>query len=413
MKTEQSASATPRFGRSMAPEAVIERVSQSVRDKYPAARALVLAGSAARGEETVLPAAAGARWLSDLELLVVVPDEVNRVSQCDLLDYLASQISSRLERDGVSVDVELTPVYERYFSRMRPHIFAYELLVNGKQLFGDRDYLALLPKFHPWDIPDEDAWRLLSNRIVEWLALQLNAGHVPLEGQFYRVAKDYLDLVTALSLLCGRYAASYEGRRESGLSICEWMQKRVPSFPSRDFLYFVETAFEFKVCPDNPKFSWMQRSGGGDLRTAAARAGFGPMCEHLPRFLSMAWWAALSEIHEGSVQSREEALSALSQVYGWEGVVRGWGKMILRPEARAGGAFFGRVPYLAWLASPRSLLYVCAEQLLGAYGQEDARTLRWVRCHLPVLYGAKQEGWRSLAQQCVWNWERYLRRGYV
>ena len=70
----------------------------------------------------------------------------------------------------------------------------------GTALFGERDYLSLLPKMHPWDIPDEDAWRLLSNRMVEWLALQLNAGGEPVKAQFYRIAKQYLDLVTALSL---------------------------------------------------------------------------------------------------------------------------------------------------------------------------------------------------------------------
>jgi hypothetical protein len=392
---------------------VIEQVSRSVREQYPLARGLVLTGSAARGEESILPTVSGAQWLSDLELLVVVPDVVSRVSQCDLLDLLANQISARLQRDGTAVEVELTPVQKRYFSRMRPHIFAYELLTNGKQLFGDSDYLALLPKFHPWDIPDEDAWRLLSNRMVEWLALQLNAGSETVEAQFYRVVKQYLDLVTALSLFCGRYAASYEERRGSVLAICEWMQQRISSFPSRDFLQFVETAFEFKLCPENPKFLWLQRSGRGNLRTAAGQAGFGRMVEELPKLLLMAWWAALSEMHEGSVRSREEALTALIRVYGWEGIVRGWGKMILRPESRAGGAFFSRMPRLLWRGSPRSLLYVCTAQLLETHGKEDDKTLRWVRSHLPVHYGPKPAGWRSLAQQCLWNWERYLRRGYV
>jgi hypothetical protein len=392
---------------------VIGQVSRGVREQYPSALGLVLTGSTSRGEETLLPTADGCRWLSDLELLVVVPGDVNRVSEGDLLDLLASQISAQLQRDGVTVEVELTPVQEHYFSRMRPHIFGYELLMNGKQLFGEREYLSLLPKMHAWDIPDEDAWRLLSNRMVEWLALQVNAGSEAADAQFYRIAKQYLDLVTALSLFCGRYAPSYEGRRESVLAICEWMQQRISSFPSRDFMQFAETAFEFKVRPENAKFQWLQRTGVSKFRAAAGQAGFGPMIDGLPQLLSMAWWAALSEMQEGSVRSREGALSALVQVYGWEGLVRGWGKMILRPESHADGAFYSRVPRLLWLGSPRSLVYVCAAQLLEAHGKEDDNTLGWVRSRLPVLYGPKQADWRSLAQQCIWNWERHLRRGYV
>ncbi len=412
MKAIERTSVSARPG-TASPETVIERVGRSVREHYPLARGLVLTGSAARGEETILPTTSGSLWLSDLELLVVVPDEVERVAQCDLLDLVASRISAGLRRDGIAVEVELTPVQQRYFTRMRPHIFAYELLMNGRQLFGDRDYCALLPKFHPWDISDEDAWRLISNRIVEWLSLQLSSRTARTESQFYAVAKQYLDLVTALSLFCGRYAASYDGRRESVLTICEWMQHRISSFPSRDFMQFAETAFEFKVRPENRKFEWVLRPEAGEFDAAAAKAGFGPMVSELPRLLSMAWWAALAEMHEGVVRSREDALTALSQVYGWEGVVRGWGKLIVRPEGRAGGAFYSRMARLFWSGSPRSLVYACSAQLLASYGKQDTRALRWVRSHLPVLYGPKAVDWRSLAQQCVWNWERYLRRGYV
>ena len=44
----------------------IAEVARLVRGEYPAARALILTGSAARGEATLLRTPSGIRWLSDL-----------------------------------------------------------------------------------------------------------------------------------------------------------------------------------------------------------------------------------------------------------------------------------------------------------------------------------------------------------
>jgi len=394
-------------------EAALQRVSQLLRAQYPAALGLVVTGSAARGEATVLPSVGGDHWLSDIEMLVIVTDARKLVAERLALDDVARQIHSMLQQEGIIVEVELTPVHVRYFSRMRPHLFAHELRVRGRQLFGDADYLRLLPNSLPWDIPDEDAWRLLSNRMVEWLALQLTGPEEPLEAQFYSLTKQYLDLVTALSLFSGDYAASYEARRNAVGPVCEWFNRRVAGFPRQQFIHSVETALDFKLHPEHPKFRWLFRGGANDLRAAATAAGFGPFHDNLPTLLCTAWWETLSELSKADVENREDALAALKQLYGWKGRVRGWGKLVLRSETRSGGSIFRRLPWLAWRGSPRSLVYVCAEQLLETYGAEDAPTLRWVRSRLPVIYGRTSKDWRGLAQQCVWNWQRCLRRSYV
>jgi hypothetical protein len=400
-------------GRADQTAATMLRVSQLLREHYPAALGLVATGSAARGEATVLASVGGDNWLSDIEMLVVVADACKLPAERLALDAVAWSIHDALREEGVTVEVELTPVHASYFSRMRPHIFAHELRAHGLQLFGETDYLGLLPKSLPWDIPDEDAWRLLSNRMVEWLALQLAGPEEPLETQFYSLTKQYLDLVTALSLFSGDYAASYEARRKAVGPVCEWFDRRIAGFPKQQFIHGVETALEFKLHPAHPKFRWLFRGDTNDLRAAATAAGFGAFHDNLPTLLCTAWWETLSELSKADVENREDALAALEQLYGWKGAVRGWGKLVLRPETRSGGSIFARIPLLAWRGSPRSLVYVCAEQLLETYGAEDAPTLRWVRSRLPVIYGRGSRDWRNLAQQCVWNWQRCLRRSYV
>ncbi|HSW50281.1 MAG TPA: hypothetical protein VLH09_08915, partial [Bryobacteraceae bacterium] len=85
----------------------------------PQAKGLILTGSAARDEATVVEADGVIHWLSDLEFLVVLGDSADITAESAALDRLSEHLGRRLEEQGIRVAVELTPAPERYFSSIR------------------------------------------------------------------------------------------------------------------------------------------------------------------------------------------------------------------------------------------------------------------------------------------------------
>ena len=399
-------------GRSGVTETVDE-VARRVRSACPAARALILTGSTARGEATWLPAAGGARWLSDLECLAVVPDKAALAREGAALDELARRIGEDLARQGTLVAVELTATPERFFRSLRPQLFGYELRVHGRQLFGDRDYLGEIPAFTWKDIPREDAWRLLSNRMVEWLEFQWRRTAMPVDAQFYVLVKQYLDLVTSLSLVAGEYSDRYETRGAALGRLAEWIAPCMPAGAAERLEQGARLALEFKLRPAGEAFGWLAGGGPGDVREGLAAAGLSWFYDGLFGLLAAVWEWELEAIAGVRPEKGRAMRGALGRVYGWRRRARGWGKLMLRPDLRRGKSFWTRAARLFAAGAPRSLVYHCARMLLEAEADRDEGLLRQVKQSMPLLYDGPSNTWEDLAQQCVRNWKSYLRRSYV
>jgi hypothetical protein len=129
--------------------------------------------------------------------------------------------------------------------------------------------------------------------------------------------------------------------------------------------------------------------------------------------LASAWRWEICALSGRTVQTPEDALGALGQVYGWGHRLRGWARLVLRPHPHSGGARFFRVVRLFGLGTPRALVYVCAQQLLEQSSGREPEALVWVQRHLPVIQGKCGRDWEALAAQCVRNWQQYLRRAYA
>jgi hypothetical protein len=369
-----------------------------------------MTGSTARGEATVLTTAGESRWLSDAEFLVVLPGGCDVGRESALLKALAARIETELAGERVFLSVDLSPAPESSFPLLKPNLFTYELRTHGKQLYGERDYLCDIPAFGWKAIPKEDAWRLLSNRMVEWLALQDGQTALPLYAQFYALAKQYLDIVTSLSLLCGAYADRYQSRFLELERIGEWVSASVPGASADVLVRGTRLAMEFKLCPAGPQFAWL-RGTGADMRDAMAKAGLGWMYDGLFPLHGAVWeW----ELHTLSRAPSTGLHGAMARIYGWKYRLRGWGKLAIRPELRrGGGGFFCRAPRLFWRGAPRALVYSCARALLNAEEDRPEASLEYVRGHLPLLFEGPLATREDLIRQCVRNWERYLKRSYL
>jgi hypothetical protein len=191
-------------------------------------RSVVLTGSLARDEATWIEDGEYCKVLGDAEFLLVLESTAG-LSSASTIELMREEIENSLERRGIACRVGLSAVHPRYFKRLRPSIFAYELTKCGQVVWGDWDILALVPAFSAEDIPREDAWRLLANRMIELLevagaangtgARTLLPGTVPCNPIpvscspfFYCTLKLYLDMATSLLVFAGAYEPTYRGR---------------------------------------------------------------------------------------------------------------------------------------------------------------------------------------------------------
>jgi hypothetical protein len=200
-------------------EIVIQRVTKVCHSRFGSGlRALILTGSLARGEGSLQTEAGAAEAAGDAEFILILQDGVAEPASAEVA-VLTAEMEKECARAGIVCKVGLAIGDADILRQMRPHIFAYETKFRGRVVFGEEAILDLIPEFKPSDIPLEDAWRLLSNRMIELLEAFSEEGFSPrdLVGPTiqYRTIKLQLDMATSSLLFLGRYAPSYTERCES------------------------------------------------------------------------------------------------------------------------------------------------------------------------------------------------------
>ena len=233
------------------PSSVIcqQTVYHSVKNSGQGLRAIVLTGSIARGEGTYIKEDGGVRVMGDAEFVLVFRDR-SSVPLADHVDRIRDDIENSLEAQGIFCIVGLSAVTPSFLSESRPHLFAYELQTWGNVIWGEQEILGLMTAFRPSDIPLEDAWRLLQNRMVEMLQFpdDLEGGLTPLPAKTqYRTVKLYLDMATSLLLFAGAYAPTLRQRVERLREIASMTAKEDWPFPLEGFIQEVAGCTDWKL----------------------------------------------------------------------------------------------------------------------------------------------------------------------
>lgn len=313
----------------------------------PAAGALVLTGSVARDEATLSEAAAG-----DAEfVLVVEPTDARKADGSDL----RQAIEAGLLRRGIACKVDVGVMTTAYLARMRPHIFAYELLQHGIAVAGNTHILERIPPFGADDIPFEDALRLLSNRVVELIELapQVAADKALSPMARYRSIKLVLDSATSYLVFRRAYASTY---RERAVRLAELGAAQSDDAPF-DLVRFAKvtsacTAWKLnagnreellnEVFP-NPLDLWQEAVGAAQLLWRW----------EMSRLLGIA-----GQVSNDAMQARWMSRTrARARLHGWLHVVRCCGGV---RSWRSWPRWMG----LALRATPRDCVYAAAGKLL-------------------------------------------------
>lgn len=309
-------------------------------------RALVLAGSMARRESGWLLGEGGAVLLGDAELLCVLPDHA-RWPRPEQRMAWRERLQARLQRDGLQASVSLTPVRARYLRTLPPHLFGYELRTTGRVLWGDPHVLEEAPQFQVCDLPREDAWRLLANRLMELLPSAVAAAPPRTPQQVYPWVKLYLDMATSYLLFAGAYAPSYCSRSQRMRALFDAQRTGHPGCVTSALVAQVEACTAWKLDP-HADIATLFRSGfRADALTAARQLWLWELQQLTsspPADASVLWQRWL---HRHPLAAR----------------LRGWASAV-RHDGLPSPRYWPRWLLLAAHATPRHCIYEAAWALL-------------------------------------------------
>lgn len=316
---------------------------------------VVLTGSFARGEGTVVAVDDGLRVLGDLELFVVLPGRGRARRLRAAMAAWSREASAMLGGEGLTVDVELGPVDEDWLvRRARPAMFVHDLLVHGRVLAGPRDLLARAAPVPAEAIPREDAVQLVFNRIVEqletWERLPALGGPALLDVAYQRL-KLTLDLAGSALAFAGTHTASYAARPIAFSRLTGRTPVLARLLPA-GFALELEQAARVKLDPAG--LAGLAGAPAAEARERLRAA----LRDAVPATTALLRWEL------GRLTGGAGPLPSLLERYGAaEGLrsrLRGWAKLAVHPMPAPVPVSVTRAARLVGRASPRTLAYAAA-----------------------------------------------------
>ncbi len=400
----------------LAKAAICEEVVTSVRARFPGqVQSIILTGSLARLEATCVASQGASEIIGDAEFLLVFATRAG-LPDCLQINSVRESIEAGLRRKAVHCHVSLGAVHPRYFPRLRPSVFTYELKSCGEVVWGDPGVLSQIPPFSPARIPREDGWRTLCNRLIEQLEAveQAIADPSACAALRYRTVKLYLDMTTSLLVFLGVYEPSYLGRaqRLSSLVEDEPSAERLP-FVLRPFAAKVAACTAFKLfgtvdcdlLPDRDDLT-------GVLRFWKESVGYARQLWRWELTQLVGVWEPFSDNVLMKKWMREQAVP--DRIRGWLHVARkcGW---------RQGRKHWLRWARMGWHGSPRYCLYEAASQtcfrlpeVVGRAVGRSNLSFAWPSLHarIPLCEPLESNGqgttWQKLVQVLVANYKDFL-----
>ncbi len=355
-------------------------------------RAIVLTGSMSRGEATFSREGMGWRVLGDATFLLIL-DRDAKFSTAEL----EAEIERILIAQRIKCRIVIVTSTASALSRMKPSIYAYELRERGIVVWGDHSVQRLMPRFSAAEIPREDGWWLLCNRMIEQLesASQSEGRHDNAAAVRYRIAKLYLAMAACYLLVNGQYEPSYEERAKRLQELARSQSPQPSPIPMRRFAQLVSECTHLKL--------------KGDISGAVQ---FPRWCDAVSDAEAMWSWALGRVLGSDPCVGRAALLQQLAKRQSLFTRAKGW----LRAAYVQPAAFrrnLHRWARLACVASPRYLVYGAASDLFFAGLETDVIThnrLAEITAKLPLtpLIGDQQLSWDMVAMMIARNFHCFV-----
>jgi hypothetical protein len=396
----------------------VENVLACSRAALPA---VVVGGSVGREEHTILLRDGRAKVLGDAEFFLICSTMQATRQFRGVLDSLAAEIEAQLSDRAIDCHITCSAMSVDTLRKMSPHILGLELRQTGKVLWGDPKTLELIPPFSLASIPRWDAWRSVSNRMIEqldYVDALWNGDRSRLVELVYWTLKIQLELATVVLLFSGVYRPTYRERAEE----LERLHGRLDGVPWATALANrVVACTEFKLNPNSASSYADFFSGAWETarELAFAREEFLAVLG----LLRGVWlWGAEQLIGrelERGAQPLEVGLEiALRQDWRWR--ARGWARLGLAERDWLTIQGWARFLRLSLRGSPRFLLYAVSAALYFAgedwltgkaasANQISTRALQY----LPFAREQTTLDWPKASRIVVRAWNHFLRPSWA
>jgi hypothetical protein len=394
-------------------EAVVRLCTQEYGNRL---EGVILTGSLARGEGTFVPNDEGCRLLGDAEFFLVFGENATPASASELL-VLRARIEKELSRLRLECHLSLAAVQPGYLRGLQPSMFAYELRACGRVLWGNPQLLSMIPAFSPGEIPREDAWRTLCNRMIEMLEAVADL-ETPAKklgpALFYRTVKLCLDMAASFLLFAGKYKPSYRERAQSLRALAEDSAgpEALP-FDLRKFSGRVSACTEWKLSGTGSE-KFLQALGGDEAALVFWEEAVG--------YARLLWHWEMQQLTRVQGQaSPRELLQKWMSLQPPSACLRGWLYVLRKQGWHRSWRHWPQWVARAWKGSPRYWIYAVATELFFRLpclvlrpGQtEEIEAARrklgsWLPVTIEAKTGAELVLWRQRVLEVVMNYNRFL-----
>jgi len=384
----------------------LDRCVAFLTERLPRSRlvAVVLTGSFARGEGSVLPRNGSLRVLGDFEFFVVLPSSDG--TERRQFARWGREAAGLLAGAGIRADVEFGPVEVDFLRRRaRPSIFVSDLRRHGKVLWGRSDVLAEIPDFEVEHIPPEDALFLLFNRTIEQLDAHERVARLSSDALLdvlYQRVKLTLDLAGSVLAFAGVHTALYRRRPAAFARLLREtpsLGRRVPSWFSNE----LARSTAAKLDPAE-HLAWPPDGAGLPEQRERLRTTIVSAAPALAAFLH--WELEQILRADGELAA---LLDAYTRTPPMAQRVREWARIVLHPMPAPLPITHGMIARLMWQSTPRAVLYAAGARAylelagLATDGNDFMRLLPVAREARPQSAAARRAVVVALWKWCIRN----------
>jgi hypothetical protein len=180
-------------------------------------QAIVLTGSFALDEGSVVFSPSGPLFLSDIDLFLVLSSRASHAKAYGRRRELARGCEALFPGAVFSGHVDAGTFIREELSNLPPRPGVFDLKTHGRVLWGDSEVLAEVPAYRENEIGGEEAILLLENRIMSLIGAYRKETNrsAPDDAFRYEIARVYVDIATAALCIDSSYCSGYgmRGRR--------------------------------------------------------------------------------------------------------------------------------------------------------------------------------------------------------
>ncbi len=183
-------------------------------------RAVVLAGSFALDEGSVVFTSSGPVFLSDVDLVLILSSREAHAAAYRLRGELGKCCEELFPEAVFSGRIEIGTFLPDELKRLPARPGVFDLRSHGAVLWGDGDVLAHIPAFREEDIDGDEALVLVENRMMSLLDTYPEEGKSVRDLPYsfwYEIARVHTDIGTAALCIDRSYVSGY-GRRARRLA---------------------------------------------------------------------------------------------------------------------------------------------------------------------------------------------------